>query len=197
MAQQHSNLEQLLDQLELLSERRERVSLDDLIEAAGRRSFGTLLLIVGLILASPLSGIPGVATTMGVFVLLIALQLLGGRRRFWLPRWLLRRWVWRDQLLKAVGWLRSPARFIDGFLQPRLTWLVYSTGTYLIALVCVLLAMVMPTMELVPFSATVAGLALVFFGLSLVANDGLLMIIAIAIIGASFGTLAYSFVPAG
>lgn len=192
MAQELSNLEQLLDQLKLVAESQERISLGDLIRVAGRRSFGTLLLVVGLILASPLSGIPGMATTMAIFVLLIAVQLLAGRRHFWLPRWLLRRSVKQHQLRKALGWLRPPARFIDSFLRPRLTWLVHSTGTYFIALVCVLLAMIMPTMELVPFSATAAGFTLAFFGLSLVAHDGLLMIIAFAITGASFGTLIYS-----
>lgn len=192
MAQDLSNLEQLLDQLALVAENQERISLDDLIQAVGRRSFGTLLLMVGVLLASPLSGIPGMATTMAVIVLLIATQLLGGRRHFWLPRWLLRRSVKRHQLLKALGWLRSPARFIDSFLRPRLTWLVHSTGTYFIALVCVLLAMIMPTMELVPFSATAAGFTLAFFGLALVAHDGLLVMIAFTIAGASFGTLLYS-----
>lgn len=192
MAQELSNLEQLLDQLELVAENQERVSFGNLIQVAGRRSFGTLLLIVGVILASPLSGIPGMATTMAIFVLLIAVQLLVGRRHFWMPRWLLRRSVKRHQLLRALGWLRAPARFIDSFLRPRLTWLVHSTGTYFIALICVLLAMIMPTMELVPFSATAAGFTLALFGLALVAHDGLLVIIAFAITGASFGTLIYS-----
>lgn len=192
MAQELSNLEQLLDQLELVAEHQERISLGDLITAAGRRSFGTLLLMVGAMLVSPLSGIPGMATTTAIFVLLIAAQLLGGREHFWLPRWLLRRSVKRHHLLKALHWLRRPARFIDSFLRPRWTWLVCNSATYFIALVCVLLAMVMPTMELVPFSATAAGFTLAFFGLALVAHDGLLVVIAFVIVGASFGTLIYS-----
>lgn len=192
MAQELTNLQQLLRQLELVAENREWVSLGDLIRVTGRRSFGTLLLMVGVILASPLSGIPGMATTTAIFVLLIAAQLLGGRRHFWLPRWLLNRSVKRHQLLKAVGWLKAPARFIDSFLRPRLTWLVHSTGTYFIALMCVLLAIIMPTMELVPFSATAAGFTLALFGLALVAHDGLLVIIAFVITGTSFGTLIYN-----
>lgn len=192
MAPEVSSLEQLLNQLELVAEHQERVSMANLVEVAGRRSFGTLLLIVGVILSSPLSGIPGMATAMAIFVLLIAAQLLAGRRHFWLPRWLLSRSVKRHQLLKALGWLKAPARFVDSFLRPRLTWLVHSMGTYFIALVCVLLAMIMPTMELVPFSATAAGFTLVFFGLALVSHDGLLVMIAFLITGTSFGTLIYS-----
>ncbi|WP_247639740.1 exopolysaccharide biosynthesis protein [Chromohalobacter moromii] len=46
-------------------------------------------------------------------------------------------------------------------------------GTYLVALFCFLIALAVPLMEVVPFSANGAGLALMMFGLSLMANDGL------------------------
>jgi hypothetical protein len=44
-----------------------------------------LLLLASVALASPLSGIPGIPTSMGVLVLLIAGQLIVGRDYFWLP----------------------------------------------------------------------------------------------------------------
>jgi hypothetical protein len=44
-------------------------------------------------------------------------------------------------------------------------------------------------MELVPFSSSVAGLGLLILGLSLVAHDGLLALLAIVIFGGAFSFL--------
>ncbi|SMP71332.1 Exopolysaccharide synthesis, ExoD [Desulfonatronum zhilinae] len=89
MDQEISNLEQLLDRIEEVASGRNRVSLGSIVEAVGSRSFGPLLLLAGIILASPLSGIPGMPTTMAVVVLLIAIQLLIGRKHL-----VLRRLMW-------------------------------------------------------------------------------------------------------
>jgi hypothetical protein len=116
-----------------------------------------------------------------VLVLLIAVQLLIRRDHFWMPQWLLKRSVARKKIDKALKWLTPPARFIDRFLRPRLTYLVQDAGTYVVAVVCVAVAATMPAMELVPFSATIAGAALAMLGLALVADDGVLAIVAFAL----------------
>ncbi|WP_250464108.1 exopolysaccharide biosynthesis protein [Microbulbifer litoralis] len=173
-----ASLHQLLDHIARTAERQERVSLDMVVRAVGQRSFAPLLLLVGIILFSPISGIPGVPTLMAILVLLVAVQLLLGRRHFWLPQWMLKRSISEKKLLKALDWLRRPARFIDRWLQPRLTFLVRRTGTYAIAAICAVIALGLPAMEIIPFSATTAGLALTAFGLALVTHDGLLAVLA-------------------
>jgi hypothetical protein len=176
-----TNLEELLEQIAETAGKREEISLKTIVEAVGRRSFGPLLLMAGFIMASPLSGIPGMPTSMSVLVLLIAVQLLIRRDHFWMPQWLLKRSVARKKIDKALKWLTPPARFIDRFLRPRLTYLVQDAGTYVVAVVCVAVAATMPAMELVPFSATIAGAALAMLGLALVADDGVLAIVAFAL----------------
>ena len=86
MVQELTGLEQLLDRIGKTADNRNRIFLSTILETVGSRSFGPLLLMAGVILASPLSGIPGMPTTMGVLVLLIAVQLLFDRKHFWLPR---------------------------------------------------------------------------------------------------------------
>jgi hypothetical protein len=54
-------------------------------------------------------------------------------------------------------------------------------GTYVIALVCILVAATMPPLELIPFAATAAGAALTAFGLSLIAHDGVMVLIALGV----------------
>jgi|GEM_PF-77717 len=191
MAPELTNLEQLLDQMATAARGREEVSLGALVEAVGSRSFGPLLLLVGVVLASPLSGVPGMATTMAVLVMSIAVQLLFGRKHFWMPRWLLNRSVSRDRFIRALDWLHPPARWIDRWLRPRLTVLVHRSGAYAIAIICTVIAVGMPAMELVPFSASSAGVALAAFGLSLVAHDGLLALIAFAFTAGTFGLVVY------
>jgi hypothetical protein len=50
----------------------------------------------------------------------------------------------------------------------------------------------MPAMELVPFSANGAGAALTAFGLSLIAHDGLLALLAFVFTAMTFGLVLYN-----
>lgn len=186
MSQRLQNLEQLLDHLTELAQGREEVSLRDVVRSIGSRSFGPLLMVIGITLLSPLSGVPGMAVTMAILVLLMAVQMLCGRTQFWLPGFLLNRAISCDRLLKAISKIKPAAKKVDSVLRPRLTALVTNGASYVIAALCVLIGLCMPIMEMVPFSASAAGLALAAFGLSLVVQDGLLVIFAIAWVVATF-----------
>ena len=111
---------------------------------------------------------------------------------FWLPRWLLNRSVSHDKLEKALKWMRKPARFIDRGLKPRLTMFTSGVGAYVIAIICAQVAVAMPFMEVVPFSANLAGLVLTIFGLALIACDGQLALVAFFVLAASLGVLVYN-----
>jgi hypothetical protein len=163
------------------------VSVDDIVEVVGRRSFGPLLLVTGLLAASPVSAVPGMSTTLGVLVALIAVQMLLGRERFWLPRWVVKRKISRDKFCKGLGWMRKPAHFIDRFLKPRFEVVTAQGGLYTMALLCGLIGVAMPSLELVPFSAHIAGLALTGFGLALIAHDGLVGLLALSLTAGAVG----------
>lgn len=173
-----TDLEAILDRIVEAADR-DQVSVEMILDAVGRRSFGPILLLAGLVTLAPIIGdIPGVPTMMGVLVLLTGGQLLLGRRSFWLPRELLDRSLADDKVHRAVSWLRRPARWIDRILRPRLPMFVRGAATHVIALICIAIALVMPPMELVPFSANGAGFALTVFGLALIGRDGLLALVA-------------------
>lgn len=134
-----------------------RDRLSDLAPRRARR-------LQGLLAAAPVIGdIPSVPTITGLFVLLVAGQLVFHRDHFWLPRWMLRRSVTKDRLCKALEWLRRPARFVDRLLQPRLGALTRPPAVYAMAVVCGLIALSMPAMEVIPFAANVGLLALLGF----------------------------------
>ncbi len=186
------DLEALLEHLDEAARRENHhLTVADLLAAVGARSFSPILLLSGTLVTSPLSGIPAMPTATACVVFLVSIQLLCGRRDFWLPGWLLRLHVGNQGLQTAVKWLRRPARFVDYFIQPRLGWLVRGIATRLIALLCLFVAALMPLMEFIPFSSTVAGAALTAFGLALVSNDGLFALLAYALVGATIGVVVY------
>lgn len=185
MNQPLQTLVQLLDRVGELTRNNDKVSIGMVVESIGSRSFGPLLMLIGITLFSPLSGVPGMTIFMASFVLLIAVQMLIGRKQFWLPHYILNRSVEHGKLQKALGWLSKPARGIDRVLKPRLTFLVNNGGSYAIAALCVVIGLCMPFMELVPFSSSAAGLALLALGLSLVVHDGLLVLLALVVFSAT------------
>ena len=169
------------------------VRLGAVLDRVGRRSFGPMLLLAGLIVMAPLIGdIPGVPTVVAVFVFLLALQLLLGREHFWLPRWLLARRISRSTLHKALVWMMPVARFVDRFLRPRMTVLVNGGARFGVALLAMLVSLLMPAMEFIPFSANAAGVTLTVLGLALVARDGLLALIAFVLSGLSLGVVVWA-----
>lgn len=173
------NLEQLLERLKQNTSEGDRVSIGAMLDAVGRRSFGPILLLCGIIPASPLSGIPGLPTFTAILVLIVTVQLLTGHKHFWLPNWVLSRKVPRQKFSKALDFMQKPAAWIDRLLYPRLEYLTQGLAVYVIALICALLALIMPPLELVPFANSTTGIALAVFGLALISHDGLLVIVGL------------------
>lgn len=107
MANEVNNLDEILSKIEQAnSDGNGDVSMEAILESIGRRSFGPLLLLAGLITLAPIVGdIPGVPTLMGIFVLIISGQLIFQRQYFWLPELLLNRSVSKEKITKAFKWL--------------------------------------------------------------------------------------------
>lgn len=188
---QAHNLEQLLEAIAEAGHGREDVSVAEIHEMIGVRSFGPLLLAVGLIGLTPIGGIPGLPTVVAIIIVLISGQLLVGRT-FWLPGFIRRRSVQRDRLHKAIGVVRPVARAIDKLLRPRLVRLTAPPVTQVIAAICILIALSMPPLELVPFAGAAPMGAVALFGLGLTARDGFVVVLALALSAASVYIVATS-----
>ncbi|MBU2885295.1 exopolysaccharide biosynthesis protein [Gilvimarinus agarilyticus] len=187
------NLEQVMDRVVKTAEGHNAVTLDLILSAIGQRSYGPVLLLVGLIVLAPLIGdIPGVPTLCAIIVLLFSVQLMLQREHFWLPNWLLNRSVKTSSLIKAVKLSLKPARFVDRLVKPRLTFLIRGfIPTRCVALCSIFIALMMPLMEFIPFSANLAGGVLTCFGLALIARDGVLAVLAFSLMLASASLVFY------
>ena len=171
----------LLDRLEAAADAHEQTSIRDVLREVGERSFGPVLLLAGLVMLAPVIGdIPGVPVLMGLIVILAAVQFLVGRDHLWLPDWLLRRSVAHTKISTGVRWLRPVARVLDRWSRPRLSWMTHGGGYFAIGAASVVIAAATPVMEVVPFSANIAGIAITGFGLALIASDGVIALLASA-----------------
>lgn len=187
-----SGLDELLDRLDQAAADEGSLSVGSAMDVVGRRSFGPILLLAGLIAIAPLVGdIPGVPTSMGMIVLLSVAQILVGRDHIWIPGWIERRSASEEKVAKAIDWLRKPAGFLDRLTRPRFRTLVDGRGSVLIAVACLAIAVSMPFLEFVPFSSTGAAAGLIAFGLALVAHDGLVAAVAFALTALTYGAVAW------
>lgn len=190
-----SDLNELLDVIEDVAGKNSEVSFGQLYDAVGHRSFGPLLLIAGIIVLMPVVGdIPGVPTVMGAVVVLIAVQLLARRKQFWLPRRVLDASLRSSKVCKGARWLRKPAGAVDRLIRPRLTRFVTGVWAFAIAATALVVGLAQPFMEFVPFSANGAGAVLTAFGLALIARDGLVALVAMALALLTGGIVGYALI---
>ena len=172
----NNNLSGVLDALEDVAEG-DSVTVSEIVDAMGERSFATVLLVPALIMVSPLSGIPGSPTIAGTLFALISIQMLMRRDSLWLPGFIGRLSVRADRLAKALDWLRKPAGWVDPVIRRRLTVLTDRPASYVALLCCIGLALTMPPMELLPFAASFASGAVALFATGLMARDGVFILL--------------------
>jgi hypothetical protein len=164
----------------------ERISLRDVLRTIGDASFAPVLLLPALAVATPLSGIPLFSTTMGVLIVLIAGQMLLRRENLWLPGWILRREVKGQLVHDGFNKLYPVARWIDARTERRMRIVARRPLVFIPQFLCLLSGVVMPVLELIPFTSSIMGVGVALLALGMLTRDGLLTMIGMipyAIVG--------------
>ncbi|WP_339950196.1 exopolysaccharide biosynthesis protein [uncultured Albimonas sp.] len=177
----------VLDRIEEIA-RQERPSAGEIVEAVGRRSHVTLLLVPALVVVTPLSGVPLLSSLCGLSIALISLAGLLGRRHVWLPGFLTRQRIEGRRLSEAVDWLRGPVAWIERRTRRRLPRLVNPPFDRLLLGLCLLCGLAMPVLELVPFTSSFLGAAVALLAISIIVRDGLFASLAFAVIALVIAT---------
>jgi hypothetical protein len=172
-------------------------TLGALVDAFGEKSFAVLFV---LLLAIPALPVPtgGVTHVFEAIAMLVALQLVVGRRTVWLPERLRRRELgaatqrrFRDTLLKRVRWLERHSR-------PRFAF-VLTHRPSLVAYGAVVLVLALTAFLAPPFTGldTLPSLGVVLVSVGVLLDDALLALAGV-IVGAVgivlvllLGTAAY------
>ncbi len=172
-----NNLESLLASLTEKTSG-EDVTVREMLDAVGRRSYGPILLLLGFIAISPLTIIPGTSWLVALIILLIAGQIVLGRAFPWVPKRVLDISFPRSALVTGVEHAGRYARPVDKVLKPRLAFLSRTPFIGLSALVCIAAALVTFPLGLIPFGPVLPGLTVLLFGLGLTARDRFVLMAA-------------------
>ena len=121
----HDNLSAVLDRIEDIAHNDptpESLTLGEVIDSVGRRSYGALLLVIGLFAISPITVVPGLTWFAAALTLVVAGQMAVGMPHIWLPKKALDLVLPRDVVKTGVRVSRKWAVRIDTVLKPRLMW---------------------------------------------------------------------------
>ncbi len=172
----------------------DKLSLVSVLDTMQGRGFGPLLLTPCLIVLLPTGAIPGVPTLCAVLIVLVAGQLVAGKRTPWVPARLRDVTFERQRFQSMVARARPWTERVDRLLKPRLRPLTVWPFNRIGALACLLLAAAMVPLELVPFAAAVPALIIALYALALAAHDGALAVLGLAGMAAA-GAAAVHFWP--
>ena len=165
----------------------ETVTVGDLLNAVGRRSYGPVLLLLGFIAISPLTIIPGANFLVAFITLVFTIQMVFGRKYPWIPKKALEFSFQRKHLIMGVAAADKYVAQVDRFLKPRLTFLTQTPFAQLVALACAAAALITFPLGFVPFGPFVPSLAILLFGLAITARDGFVILLAGAsLVGAGY-----------
>jgi len=154
-----------------------RVNLADVRKALEDRAFGFLILVLVLPNCLPIPGPPGLSAVLGVPVCFLALQMVWGQRRPWLPRWLLERSVRRGDCTRLVAKSAPLLRRLEKLFRPRLPALNSATADRvngaLLLVFAIILSLPIPLGNLPP------AYAVLLMALGIIEQDGLAILIGI------------------
>ncbi|MEC4893646.1 MAG: exopolysaccharide biosynthesis protein [Oscillatoria sp. PMC 1051.18] len=163
-------LSQELERYFFQEERQTYVKLGDIFSLAGERLFGFLFVILALPSALPIPA-PGYSIPFGILTFLLAIQLVAGRQRPWLPTKMMNRSMTISQaqgFVKAgIPWLKR----IEAIARPRMSYLCASfPGRVIIGIAIALMSISM--MIPIPLTNTLPAIGIFVTGFGLLEDDG-------------------------
>jgi hypothetical protein len=156
-----------------LRTRKAELTLGEMPERVeGEDGVGPVLLVLTLPVLLPLP--PGFSMVLALPLLVVAPQIMAGRRKIWLPKFLARRKIKRAALVKLVRRLLPMIERAEKIVRPRLGFLTTGVGASLVGVACTLIAIVLVLP--IPFANLVPSLALGAFSIGLTRKDGLFVL---------------------
>ena len=153
---------------------RDRISIQDMIDALGERSFGFLLLMFSLpCIVAP----PGLSSLPAIPLMFFGAQMLFRYDRAWLPATLARREFAKKDIEFVVRNTVPIMRRIERWCRPRMSFFVGPVGERLLGLLVILLASII----ILPGPGTNGppGVAIAFLSIAMIEKDGLLVFLGV------------------
>ena len=159
----------------------EKIRLIDLIQVAGEKVFGVLFVLLALPSALPVPA-PGYSIPFGVILCLLAVQLLAGAHKPWLPEKLANH---PFELKKAQGLFNAGKPWlvrVEAITHPRLATISQGrVGRLLLggAIALMAISMMIP----IPGTNTIPAMGIFVIGCGLVEEDGVVSLLGLVLCG--------------
>ena len=157
----------------------QHVSLGWLIANLGERSFGIVMLVLGLVAL-----VPGASGLVGVLLMIPAFQMMMARKGPVFPRFLARRPIATRRLTRLIARINPSLRRMERIIRPRWTTPFEATKR-VIGFVLLLLGVTL--LSPIPFSRVIPALVVVLLSFAYLEEDGIALCIALV---AALATLA-------
>jgi hypothetical protein len=155
-------------------------TLGDLGEVSGEKSFAVTILLLMFVAALPVPT-AGITDLFAVITIVVAIQLVLGRRVLWLPTRWRRRELGPLTLGRAVPFIVRRIQWFEGFSRPRGAWAFRRGAMRVLGLAIIPCAV--GTILSPPFSGldTLPALGAVAIALGIILEDVLVVVIGVAL----------------
>jgi len=160
----------------------EKVSLRWLLDSLEERSFGIVMLLLGLVAL-----VPGISGIVGVLVAIPAVQMILARKAPVFPRYVSRREVSTQRLARLIGRVEPVLRRLERVIRPR--WMAPTDVTKR-AVGVILLLLGALLLVPIPLSNLIPGLVIVLLAFAYLEDDGVLLCVALVAALAALGIAA-------
>jgi hypothetical protein len=157
------------------------MTLQDLMDGLGERSFGFVLLLFGVL--SAIAIVPGLATITAVPLLFFGLQMFAGYRTPWLPKFILERSFAKADLLATIKRAVPAMRWVETICKPRLLFMTGRFAERLLGILVFILAAVIALPG--PGTNFAPGVAIAFMAIAIIERDGLMVMIGMFVSAAA------------
>ncbi|WP_046030861.1 exopolysaccharide biosynthesis protein [Vibrio vulnificus] len=160
------------------------ITLRNLTDRLGDRTFGMLLMLIALFNVLPLVSIIG-----GILIATLGLQMIWGRRKAWLPSVILDRELPNDKVQAILRTFEPKVRKLEQYIYPRIQYMeapvVDQVNGCIILLLGLLISLPFPFTNIAP------AFVVMIMGLGLMERDGLLQIGSFLLGMLSIGGIGY------
>ncbi|ESA34696.1 exopolysaccharide synthesis [Leptolyngbya sp. Heron Island J] len=168
------------------------VTLNELLTLGGERTFGFLFVLLSLPSALPVPA-PGYSIPFGIVMLLLAVQLIIGRAKPWMPEGWMAKGFERSKvagfITKGLPWLQK----IEAISRPRLSIICTSpVGRFVLGIAIALMSICM--MIPIPGTNTLPAIGIFVIGFGLLDDDGAISLAGLTICTLAFGLVASIFI---
>jgi hypothetical protein len=159
------------------------MSVAQIVDRLDERAFGLLILLLAIPCLVP--GLPG-AQIIAVPIVLLALQIVVGRREPWLPRWFTRMQVKKSWISAIAMFAEKRLRWTERLSRPRLRLFASGFGERVAALFMALAAITV----MLPITNTIPSAALTLLSIGIIQRDGVFTLLGGLIAAAWVSLLA-------